>query len=59
MTTDHELTPEQLEAVSGGLIGLGIAAFYAALGLFVGEDHTPTNISNGVMTLLNNPPPGW
>jgi hypothetical protein len=63
MTKDHELTPEQLETVSGGMVaGLMAIAFAMGFGVSMGalgEDHTPTNISNGIMNLLNNPPPGW
>jgi hypothetical protein len=62
-TADRELTPDQLEAVSGGLVGgLMAIAFATGFGCAVGglgEDHTPTNISNGILNLLNNPPAGW
>jgi len=68
MTIDHstetcELTVDQLEAVSGGMVG-GLMAIAFATGFgcamgALGEDHTPTNISNGILNLLNNPPAGW
>jgi hypothetical protein len=45
--TESELTPDQLEAVSGGMLIAGWSWV------------TPTNISNAVQYLLNNPPAGW
>jgi len=57
MTKDHELTPDQLEAVSGGLIaGLMAIAFATGFGVSMGAlgtDSTPTNITNMVMAIMN------
>jgi len=65
MTTDHstgtcELTLDELEAVSGGVLGaIAFAVGLAWSMVALGQDTTPTHISNGVMNLLNNPPAGW
>jgi flagellar biogenesis protein FliO len=64
MTTDHstecELTPDELEAVSGGMLGaIAFAVGMAWSMVALGQDTTPTNITNGINTLLNNPPAGW
>jgi hypothetical protein len=56
-TTDHELTPEQLEPVSGGCL----AAIPALIGLFdlglaIGTGGvSPTGVTGAMETLLNNP----
>ena len=63
MITDHstecELTPDELEAVSGGMLALAFAAGFARAMAGLGKDSTPTNINNAVMNLINNPPAGW
>jgi lactobin A/cerein 7B family class IIb bacteriocin len=63
MITDHsterELTPNELEAISGGLLALAFAAGFAGAMAGLGKDSTPTNVNNAIMTLINNPPAGW
>jgi len=58
-STESELTPDELEAVSGGLLALAFAAGFAGAMAGLGKDSTPSNVNNAVMTLINNPPAGW
>ena len=54
MANDHELTPEQLETVSGGCLAIPALIALFDLGLAIGVGGlSPTSVTDGMKAILN------